>query len=186
MSEVSAPGRVLQTGRTVARILLTWAAATGALIALDSWLTGFTMHAWWHPPVAALLLGILAAGVWPLVLRVALPVAFFTFGLGGFLLLGAGVAGVFAAIPGVEVHSLKTSVVVAVAMAAVSALVNSALAINEDELFFRRARRRAPAGGARDAEPPGVLFLQIDGLGYDTARRAVRDGSMPTLAAWLR
>jgi hypothetical protein len=31
-----------------------------------------------------------------------------------------------------------------------------------------------------------VLFLQIDGLGHDVARRAVRDGSMPTLAAWLR
>jgi hypothetical protein len=31
-----------------------------------------------------------------------------------------------------------------------------------------------------------VLFLQIDGLSYETARRAVRDGSMPTLAAWLR
>ncbi|UOY00244.1 alkaline phosphatase family protein [Blastococcus sp. PRF04-17] len=31
-----------------------------------------------------------------------------------------------------------------------------------------------------------MLFLQIDGLSYETARRAVRDGSMPTLAAWLR
>jgi hypothetical protein len=31
-----------------------------------------------------------------------------------------------------------------------------------------------------------VLFLQIDGLSADVARRAVRDGSMPTLAAWLR
>jgi hypothetical protein len=31
-----------------------------------------------------------------------------------------------------------------------------------------------------------VLFLQIDGLGHGTARRAVRDGSMPTLASWLR
>jgi uncharacterized membrane protein YvlD (DUF360 family) len=186
MRAASAPGRVLRTGRAVARILLTWAAATGALVALDAWLTGFAMRSWWHPPVAALLLGVLTAGVWPLVLRVALPVAFFTFGLGGFLLLGAGVLGVFAAIPGVEVHSLATSVVVAVAMAAVSGLVNSALAVNEDELFFRRARRRARAGGARDAEPPGVLFLQIDGLGHDTARRAVRDGSMPTLAAWLR
>ena len=31
-----------------------------------------------------------------------------------------------------------------------------------------------------------MLFLQIDALAHDTARRAVRDGSMPTLAAWLR
>jgi uncharacterized membrane protein YvlD (DUF360 family) len=186
MSEAHRPGRVLRTGRALARILLTWAAATAALIALDSRLTGFAMRSWWQPPVAALLLGVLTAGVWPLVLRVALPVALFTFGLGGFLLLGAGVLGVFSAIPGVEVHSFATSTVVAVAMAGVSGAVNSLLAVDEDELFFRRARRRARPRAAGDARPPGVLFLQIDGLGYDTARRAVRDGSMPTLAAWLR
>jgi uncharacterized membrane protein YvlD (DUF360 family) len=186
VSQSPVTGRLLRTGRTVARVVITWAAGTGALVALDAWLSGFAMRAWWQPPVAALLLGLLTAAVWPLVLRVALPVALFTFGLGGFLLLGAGVLAIFAAIPGVEVHSFKTSVVVAVAMAAVSGLVNSVLAVNEDELFFRRARRRAERSSPREPRPPGVLFLQIDGLGYDTARRAVRDGSMPTLAAWLR
>jgi uncharacterized membrane protein YvlD (DUF360 family) len=181
-----AHGRLLRTGRTIARVLLTWAIATGALVALDSWLSGFAMGSWWQPPVAALLLGVLAAAVWPLVLRVALPIAFFTLGLGAFLLLGAGVLAIFLAIPGVEVHSFATSVVVAVSMAAVSGLVNSALAVNEDEVFFRRARRRAANGRYPHPSPPGVLFLQIDGLSYETARRAVRDGSMPTLAAWLR
>ncbi|MGY1752173.1 phage holin family protein [Blastococcus sp. SYSU D01042] len=185
---MSAPagGRVLRAGRTLARVLLTWALATGALITLDTWLTGFAMREWWQPPVAALLLGLLTAAVWPLVLRVALPFAFLTLGVGGFLLLGAGVLGIFAAIPGVEVRSFTTSVVVAVAMAGVSGLINSLLAVDEDEMFFRRARRRAPAQPADGPLPPGVLFLQIDGLGYDIARRAVRDGSMPTLAAWLR
>jgi uncharacterized membrane protein YvlD (DUF360 family) len=186
VTDAHVPGRLLQTGRAVARILITWAAGTGALFALDSRLSGFAMRSWWQPPVAALLLGLLTAAVWPLVLRVALPVAFFTFGLGGFLLLGAGVLGVFAAIPGVEVRSLATSVVVAVAMAAVSGAVNSLLAVNDDELFFRRARRRARRTDGAGPTPPGVLFLQIDGLAYDTARRAVRDGSMPTLAGWLR
>ena len=67
-----------------------------------------------------------------------------------------------------------------------SGLVSSVLAVDEDELFFRRARRKAGRPGDGADRPPGVLFLQIDGLAYDTARRAVRDGSMPTLAAWLR
>jgi uncharacterized membrane protein YvlD (DUF360 family) len=179
-------GRLLRTGRTIARVLVTWAIATGALVALDAWLSGFAMRSWWQPPVAALLLGVLTAAVFPLVLRVALPIAFFTLGLGAFLLLGAGVLAIFLAIPGVEVHSFATSVVVAVSMAAVSGLVNSVLAVNEDEVFFRRARRRAANGRYPHPSPPGVLFLQIDGLSYETARRAVRDGSMPTLAAWLR
>ncbi|MBJ7451349.1 MAG: phage holin family protein [Blastococcus sp.] len=186
MSAPAPAGRVLRAGRTLARVLLTWALAAGALIVLDDWLTGFAMTSWWQPPVAALLLGVLTAAVWPLVLRIALPFAFLTLGLGGFLLLGAGVLVVFDLIPGVVVHSFKTSVVVAVAMAGVSGAINSLLAVDEDEIFFRRARRRAPTTASAEPLPPGVLFLQIDGLGHDTARRAVRDGSMPTLAAWLR
>ncbi|KQS68860.1 phage holin family protein [Modestobacter sp. Leaf380] len=176
--------RVLTGGRLVTRVLLVWALTTAALLLLDRWLTGFAMHAWWQPPVAALLLGVLAGVVWPLLMRVALPIAFFTLGLGGFLVLGAGVLGVFYAIPGVTVTSFRTSVVVAVVMAGVAALISSALALDEDELFFRRARRKAT--GAPEDDVPGVLFLQIDGLGHQVAQRAVRDGSMPTLAAWLR
>jgi len=185
VTEAASPGRVLRTGRTVARLVLVWAAVTGALIALDAGLSGFAMDGWWQPPVAALLLGVLAAVGWPLVMRVALPLAFFTLGLGSFLLMGAGVLAVFNAIPGVEVQSFRTSVVVAVAMSGITAVISSVLALNEDELFFRRARRRR-TGPDPGACPPGVLFLQIDGLGHEVARRAVRDGSMPTLAAWLR
>ncbi|GHE11759.1 phage holin family protein [Klenkia taihuensis] len=178
------PGRVLTGGRIVARVLLVWGLTTGALLLLDRWLTGFRMTDWWQPPVAALLLGVLAGVVWPLLMRIALPIAFFTLGLGGFLVLGAGVLGIFLAIPGVEVTSFKTSVVVAVSMAGVAALISSLLAIDEDELFFRRARRKRTDGEATPV--PGVLFLQVDGLGHATAQRAVRDGTMPTLAAWLR
>ena len=181
-----ADGRVLGRGRATARVLLTWLLTTLALVVLDRWLGGFAMRDWWQPPLAALLLGLLAGVAWPLVMRVALPLALFTLGLGSFLLLGAVVLAVSFAVPGVTVADLRTAVVVVVAMAGVTAVVNSALAIDEDEVFFRRARRRAARSETAAPSPPGVLFLQIDGLGYDTARRAVRDGSMPSLAAWLR
>jgi uncharacterized membrane protein YvlD (DUF360 family) len=186
VSTPAVPGRLLQTGRTLARVLLTWAAVTGALVALSNWVHGFELPSWWQPPVLALLLGLLTAGVWPLVMRFALPVALFTFGLGSFLLLGAAVLALSFAIPGVVVADLRVAVIVAVAMAAVSGLVSGLLAVDEDEIFFRRARRRAAAMPSSGPQPPGVLFLQIDALAYDTARRAVRDGWMPHLAAWLR
>ncbi|WP_410673087.1 phage holin family protein [Amycolatopsis sp. cmx-4-68] len=188
MTTTAPKGRLLRGGRAVARLLLVWAAVTGALRLLDVLLPGFRMTHWWQPTVCALLLGLLAAVVWPLVMRIAYPLAFFTFGLSGFVLLGAGTLAVFRSVPGVEIANIRTAVIVTVAMAAVGALISSLLAIDEDEIFFRRAdrrrRRHTPAVG--DGElPPGVVFLQIDGLGFDTVRRAVRDGDMPTFAAWL-
>ena len=187
MTATAPKGRLLRGGRTIARVIGVWAAVTGALRLLDVLLPGFAMTHWWQPTVCALVLGLLVTTVWPLMLRIAYPLALFTFGIGGFLLLGAATLAVFRTIPGVEVRDFRTAVVVTVAMAGVGALISSVLAIDEDEIFFRRAarrRRRQPAKDAADL-PPGVLFLQIDGLGHDTVRRAIRDGDMPTLATWL-
>ena len=180
------PGRILRAGRTLARVLITWVAVTAGLALLSQWLIGFDLASWWQAPVMALLLGLLSALAWPLVMRLALPLALFTLGLGSFLLFGGAVLGLSFAIPGVYVADLAVGVAVAVVIAAVTALVSSLLAVDSDELFFRRARRRARRPDGADGRPPGVLFLQIDALAYDTARRAVRDGSMPNLAGWLR
>ncbi|WP_116205143.1 phage holin family protein [Amycolatopsis circi] len=183
-----AKGRLLRGGRVVARVLLVWVAVTGALRLLDAWLDGFTMQSWWQPTVCALILGLLVSVVWPLVVRVAWPIAYFTLGVGTYILLSAAALAILQAVPGVELHGFSTAVVITVAMSAVGAVISSVLAVDEDEIFFRRAaRRRRKAKHRTDFadQPPGVVFLQIDGLGYDTVRRAVRDGDMPTFAAWL-
>jgi membrane protein DedA with SNARE-associated domain/uncharacterized membrane protein YvlD (DUF360 family) len=179
-------GKLLRGGRATARVLLIWLIVTAALRALDSLLAGFTMTQWWQPTVCALLLAVMAGFVWPLILRIALPFALFTLGIGGFLVIGAGALAIFNAIPGVEITDFRTAVAVSIGMAAVSALLSSVLALDEEEIFFRRIARRGgtPDQPAQDT-PPGVIFLQVDGLGYDVVRRAVRDGDMPTLAAWI-
>lgn len=180
-------GRLVRGGRVVARVLIVWLLAVGALRLLDAWLTGFSMPEWWQPTVCALLFGVLSAVVWPLVLRVALPVAVFTLGIGSFLLLGAGVLAISFAVPGVVITDFGTAVVVAVAVAALGSVVSSVVGLDEDELFFRRTARRGARGDTSGDEtmPPGVLLLQVDGLGLDTLRRAVRDGDMPALARML-
>ncbi|TQM38274.1 phage holin family protein [Pseudonocardia cypriaca] len=179
-------GRLVRGGRVVARVLLVWVLVVGALRLLDTWLTGFSMPQWWQPTVCALLFGVLSAVVWPLVLRVALPLAVFTLGIGSFVLLGAGVLAISFAVPGVAITDFGTAVVVAVAVAALGSVVSSVVGLDEDELFFRRAARRSRRGATVDGTmPPGVLLLQVDGLGIDTLRRAVRTGDMPAVARLL-
>jgi uncharacterized membrane protein YvlD (DUF360 family) len=185
---VTAPGagRLVRGGRVVARLLGVWALTVAALVLLDRWLAGFDMAQWWQPTVVALLFGVLSAVLWPLILRVAAPIALFTLGIGSFLFLGAGMLLLSFAVPGVTITDLGTAVVVVAGLSAVGAVASSLIGLDEDELFFRRAARRAPGGADdHDDRPPGVVFLQVDGLGHDVARRAVRDGNMPTFAAWL-
>ncbi len=178
-------GPLVRGGRAVGRAAAVWLLTTGALVLLDRLLAGFAMTDWWQPTVLALALGVLSAVVWPLLLRVALPLALFTLGVAAYLVLGAALLGVSFAIPGVTVADLPTAVVVAVVMSVVGAVVSWLLGIDTDELFFRRAARRPGATEGVDDRPPGVLFLQVDGLGHDTLRRALRTGEMPALARWL-
>ncbi|MDV6012334.1 phage holin family protein [Haloechinothrix sp. LS1_15] len=186
MTRSGRSGRLVRGGRTVARALLVWLAVTGALYVLQALLPGFAMTQWWQPTVCALLLGVLIAGVWPVVMRLALPLVFYTLGLASFLMLGAGTLVIFYAVPGVEIADLRSAVIVVVAMSAVAGGISSLLAIDEDEIFFRRAARRSRRAETHTGtKPPGVLFLQVDGLGYEVMQRAVRDGNMPTLAAML-
>ena len=43
MSQGPDRGRLLRTGRTIARVVVTWAAVTGALVVLSHELDGFTL-----------------------------------------------------------------------------------------------------------------------------------------------
>jgi len=186
MPELTDRGRLLRGGRVVARLLLVWTLVAVSLHLLDLWLVDFAMPRWWQPTVFAAMLGLLSAVVWPLIMRFAPAGAVLLLGLFSFLLLGAGILGISFAVPDVYVANIRTAVVVAVVMAGVAGLVSSMLAIDEDEVFFRRAARRFRRDGSDPCDdPPGVLLLQIDGLGYDTVRNAVRDGDLPTLARWL-
>lgn len=178
-------GRLLRSGRVTARIVLVWVIVTVALRVFDRILPGFKMTQWWQAPVCALVLALLSTVVWPLVLRIAMPLAFYTLGLGSFLIIGAGTLAIFKAIPGVDIANFRTAVAVTIGMSAVGALISSALSLDEDEIFFRRIARRGTRAALPPDTPPGVIFLQVDGLGYDVVRRAVRDGDMPTLAEWL-
>ncbi len=182
---VEGAGRMLRGGRAVLRALAVWVLTTGALVLLDRLLAGFAMDDWWQPTVLALALGVLSAVVWPLILRLALPVALYTLGIASYLVLGGALLLVSFAIPGVTIVNLSTAVGVAVVMSVVGALVSGLLAIDQDEWFFRRAARRPGATSDTDDRPPGVLFLQVDGLGHDTLRRALRSGEMPVFSRWL-
>jgi uncharacterized protein (TIRG00374 family) len=170
--------------RPVLRVLVVWL-STAAALDITGWLLpGMTMSSVGGALAAAAVLGVLNAVLWPLVVWLALPLTVLTLGLAPLLLNGAMVGLVAWLLDSVAIDSLGTGIAAAVGVTLVNSLVTAVLSIDDDEVYHRgvarRARRRAPA-----TDVPGVLFLQIDGLGHAVLRRALRDGDAPTLASWI-
>ncbi len=177
------PGRGL---RPVLRILVIWLSTALALWLLAWVLPGLEVKDVGTALAAALVLGLLNASVWPLIIRLALPLTVLTLGLFPLLLNGVFIGLNAYLLPGFEVKDLATGVLTAIGITAVNTAVTSVLAIDDDDIYLRQVARLARRRGSSVAtDVPGVLFLQVDGLGRTVLQRAMRDGNAPTLAAWL-
>ena len=172
----------------VIRILVVLVGTAVVLLLSAAVLPGLEIDGWWWSVAAAVLLGLVNALLWPLIVRVALPLTVLTLGLFPLVLNGVMVALVGYLLPGVHVNDVWTGLATTLVLAITSSFLMTLLSIDDDEVWTRRVLRRA----ARRAHPdqntdvPGVVFIQIDGLGHDVVMRAIRDGNAPTLASWLR
>jgi len=158
------------------------------LMLLSELLPGFVLDGPGAALSAAALIGVLNALVWPLLVRVALPLTVLTLGGGALLLNGALVMFAIDVLPGGRIDGLFEGVTVTLAMTALTALVFAAFAVDEDDVWYRYVVRRQlrRRGQVERSDVPGVLFLEIDGLAHDVLHRALSDGNAPHLAAWLR
>jgi uncharacterized membrane protein YvlD (DUF360 family) len=177
-----------QRQRPVLRIVVIWLLTTAVIVALGAALSGVNVKSAAAALTAAALIGLLNALVWPIVLWFVLPLTVMTLGLGVVLLNGAIVLLASAIAPGFEVTSLSAGVALALTVTVVNTIVSAVLAVDDDGFWYRQvvtryAKRAAPVAAT---DTPGLLFLEIDGLAHDVLVRAVRDGSAPTLASWLR
>ncbi len=122
--------------------------------------------------------------LWPIVIRVALPLTVFTFGLGSLVLSAGTVALGFYVVDGTSIP-IGSDLAIAFGMALVSMLIAPLLDVDGDAQHLRVVRRRVRRG-RRDnhTEVPGVILFEIDGLGETVLREAVRDGHVPTIARW--
>jgi uncharacterized membrane protein YvlD (DUF360 family) len=172
----------------VMRIAIVLAVDTIALLVLAAILPGFHVDSFWAALGAAAIAGLLNALVWPILSRIALPLNVLTLGISSLLLNGLLVAAAASIAPGVDISDWWTGVGIAIGMAILTSIIGALLAIDDDETWYRNVVRRQARrrGLAVASEIPGVVFIEIDGLAHDVLRRAMRDGSAPTLARWRR
>ncbi|MFD9728349.1 phage holin family protein [Streptomyces sp. NPDC059072] len=197
-------GRWRAAGGALVRVVLVWAVSTLTMLALAGVLPDFRLQSGDGDSITQIALtaawgagafGLLSALVWPLLVRALLILPALVLGLLVFSLNGSLLLMALRLIPsGRGQVEPDTAVVVAAVMSAVASATSTALAVRDDEAYRRRLYRladrrhrrlRAPGGPGADGAGPGLLFLQLDGLGYEALRRAADGGSMPTVAGWL-
>jgi uncharacterized membrane protein YvlD (DUF360 family) len=173
---------------TIRRGLLVLLLDAVILLLLSEVLEGFTLDGAGAALAAAASIGLLNAFVWPLLARLALPLTVLTLGLAALVLNGALVTFALNLIPGAEVSRVFDGIVITIVLAALTAVVYSLLAIDEDDSWQRNVVRRQARlrRQVTESDVPGVLFLEIDGLAHDVLMRALQDGSAPHLASWVR
>jgi uncharacterized membrane protein YvlD (DUF360 family) len=170
------------------RVIAVWLITAATLILLSALLSGVEVTSFGAALLAAALIGLFNALVWPLVVRLTLPFTVLTLGIGVLVLNGAVILAVAAISQGLVVSGLLSGIIVVVGLTVINTLVTSLLGIDDDDFYYRNVIKRQArrSGGAIETDMPGVLFLEVDGLAHAVVSRAIRDGNAPTLARWLR
>ncbi|WP_412126626.1 phage holin family protein [Streptomyces xinghaiensis] len=207
-------GRWRAVGGAVFRVLAVWAVSTLTMLILAGLLPDFRIQS---PSgdspttiartaaIGAGAFGLLSALVWPLLVRALLLVPAFFLGVLVFFLNGSMLLLALRLVPdGGSEAGPETAVAVAAIMSAVASATSTALAVRDDGAYRRRLRRLAhrhrpgPRRTGEDGLParPGILFLQLDGVGFDVLSEAVSPRTLPgtgrvlppvmeTVASWI-
>lgn len=183
-----------QIGRSIA----VWAVSTLTMLALAGLLPDFQLQSADGDSATRIAItaacgagafGVLSAVVWPLLVRLLLLVPALVLGLLVFFLNGSLLLLALRINPsGRGEAAPETAVIVAAVMSAVASATGAALAVRDDETYRRRLHRLATRG--HRAHPPcpaapGLVCVQLDGVGHDVLTEAVGKGLMPTVARWL-
>jgi uncharacterized membrane protein YvlD (DUF360 family) len=138
--------------------------------------------------VAAALIAAFNAVLPPIVAALRLP---YTVALGFLLILvlDALILMLVASISKRTIHvdGFGSALLASVVIAGTMVILDEILGIDDEETYTLRVIRRIARrqGGGAHTDVPGIIFLEIDGLGLPVLQRAMRDGTTPILASWL-
>ncbi len=131
------------------------------------------------------LIAVLNVLLWPLLIRVLLPLTVLTFGLGSLVLNAAIVSLAIRVVDG-SAPGFLSAVAVAFLLSLSLMLLTPVLRIDDDARQLRVVRRRARrVDEANRTDVPGVILFEIDGLAEPVLRRALEEGHVPNMARWM-
>jgi len=168
-----------------ARALLLWLLIALVFWALAAVLPGIEVPSFRAVLLTTAVIAILHAILWPLLIRLLLPLTVLTFGLGS-LVLNAAIVSISIKLVDGSAPGFLAAVAVAFLLSISLLVLAPALGIDDDARQLRLVRRRARrVPDAHRTDVPGVIMFEIDGLAEPVLRRAIDEGHVPTMARWL-
>lgn len=188
MNQSELPGVTRKPSRLFAHGLVVVLVDAVSLLILAAILPGFRVEGLLGAIAAAVIIGALNALVWPVLSRITLRVTVLTLGLFGLLLNALIVGAAMLAMPWLVIEGMFEAVVITVCLAIVTSLISALLAIDEDSTWYLNVvqNQLRARGEVERTDLPGIVFLEIDGLAHDVLRRAMANGSAPTIAGLVR
>jgi uncharacterized membrane protein YvlD (DUF360 family) len=173
----------------VLRLLVAWAVSALALV-IAAWIVpGADVKNFAGALAAAAVIAVLNAVLPPLVAALPLPLI----ALLGFLIVLALDAAMLLAADDItngdiSVDSFWSALGVSLVAAAAGVVLHVVLGTNDDDTYALRVIQRIArrSGEREETDVPGIIFLEIDGLALPVLQTAIRNGSAPTMARWLR
>lgn len=170
----------------IIRILIIWAIQSLGLVILTFLLPGLKLDSVSTAIVAAAVIGLLNALLWPLLSYLILPFAILTLGLAALVLNGAFIWLAGLLVPGFRVEDLWTAVLAALGLTAINAIFSALLTIDDDSSWYRNVvkRRAKRIAKPEEIEQFGIIFLEIDGLSEPVLLKAMEQGYAPNMKRW--
>jgi uncharacterized membrane protein YvlD (DUF360 family) len=170
------------------RLLVAWVLSAAALFFAAAIVPGVSIKGWEGALLVAAIIAVLNAVLPPLLAAVRLPFTLIT-GLLLVLVLDALMFELASRIApsALTVDSFWDALLAAFVASALTVVLDPIFRTNDDEWYMLRVTQRIArrTEGETRTDRPGIVFLEIDGLGLPTLRRAVRDGNVPEMARWL-
>ncbi len=173
--------------RPIIRILVIWVIQTIALLIMAWLMDSVSVDSTGTAIVAAAVIGLLNALLWPILSYILVPFAILTLGFASLLLNGVFVWLAAYFVNGFDLVNFWSAFWLALGLALINLILSSILTIDDENSWNRNVVKRQMRRAAK-TEPtdvPGILFLEIDGLARPILLQAMDNGFMPNLKRWI-
>ena len=167
------------------RGLILWVLVAAVFWVVVEVLPGFENVSFRAALFATGLMTLFTVALWPLLIRIVLPLTVLTFGLASLALNAVLVAAAMTIVDGETPHP-RDAIAAAFMLSLALMFLSPLLSFDDDARQLRIVRRRMRKVREQNrTDVPGVILFEIDGLAEPVLRRALEAGHVPVMKRWL-